>query len=213
MKSLLYTAELDLAEPDMAPFLDWYAGRHAPDLYPIGFRSCACYRTDDPAMNLFDIYEISGHDIFTGAAYARLKRRDPYAAGIEGRRRNKAHTIYEQFEAFAGSVAEDPSLDEDWIVTLRFDAADDPAALSARLGGVVKNALARGCSRARLGVRTTDHPMYTTTRPRYMLLLEAERQPEPAIATALREHLTGFASNVIGFTGHRLYPWPTIPRS
>ena len=213
MKSLLYTAELDLAESDIGPFLDWYAGRHAPDLYPIGFRSCACYRTDDPAMNLFDIYEISGHDIFTGAAYARLKRRDPYAGGIEGRRRNKAHTIYEQVDGFPGSTAQDPSLDEDWIVTLRFDAADDPAAVTAKLGDVIGNALGNGVSRARLGIRTTDHPMYTTSRPRYMLLLEAEHSPDPAIAATVEARLTGFAANVIGFTGNRLYPWPTVPRT
>ena len=211
MKSLLYTAELDLAEPDMKPFLDWYANRHAPDLFPIGFQSCACYRTDDDQMNLFDIYEIEGHHIFSGAGYARLKGRDKYAAPIEGTRRNKAHAIYEQFEGFPGGSPQDPSLDADWVVAARFDSPETAEGITAKLHDPVLKMLSEGVARARLGVRTTDHPVYTTTRPRWMVFLEADARPAASLATELVDQLGTFCSNVICFTGRRLYPWPTTP--
>ena len=211
MKSLLYTAELDLAEPDMKPFLDWYANRHAPDLFPIGFKSCACYRTDDDRMNLFDIYEIEGHGIFAGAGYARLKVRDKYAAPIESTRRNKAHTIYEQFEGFPGSPSQDPSLDADWVVAARFDTPEPPDIVTAKLRSPIEKMLSGGVVRARLGIRTTDHPVYTTTRPQFMVFLEADARPEASVAEELVGRLGTFCSNVICFSGHRLYPWPTTP--
>lgn len=211
MTSLLYTAELDLAEADMKPFLDWYANRHAPDLYPIGFKSCACYLTDDDRMNLFDIYEIGGHHIFAGAGYARLKGRDKYAAPIEATRRNKAHTIYEQFEGFPGCPSQDPSLDADWVVAARFDTREPPEEITAKLHDLVEKMLSGSVARARLGVRTTDHPVYTTTRPQFMVFLEADARPETSIAGDLVRQLGTFSSNVICFTGRRLYPWPTTP--
>jgi len=93
MTALLYTAELDLADADVRPFLDWYAYRHVPDLFPLGFVSCACYRTSGADMNLFDIYEIPSHEVFSAPGYRRMNERDPYAARILEKRRNKAHTI------------------------------------------------------------------------------------------------------------------------
>ena len=104
MTSLIYTAELDLAEPDMKPFLDWYAYRHAPDLVPLGFESSACYTTTGGDMNLFDIYEIPNHDLFSGAGYRRMNERDKYAAAILQKRRNKAHTIYRQHDLKASDT-------------------------------------------------------------------------------------------------------------
>ena len=44
---LLYTAELDLADADIEPFLEWYAYRHAPDVYEVGLLTCSCYRALD----------------------------------------------------------------------------------------------------------------------------------------------------------------------
>src|SRR3954462_196919 len=96
LNSLLYTAQLDLAQPDLKPFLDWYAYRHAPDLVPLGFQSSACYATTGGDMNLFDIYEIPGNEIFANPDYRRMSVRDTYAPPILAKRRNKAHTIYRQ---------------------------------------------------------------------------------------------------------------------
>ena len=52
---LLYAAELDLPEEDVEPFLQWYAYRHAPDVYQVGLQSCTCYRVLGGGMNLFDL--------------------------------------------------------------------------------------------------------------------------------------------------------------
>ena len=75
MTSLLYTAELDLEEGDIKPFLDWYAYRHAPDLVPLGFESSACYSTIGGDMNLFDIYEIPNRDTVIQSASSRSRAR------------------------------------------------------------------------------------------------------------------------------------------
>jgi hypothetical protein len=135
MTSLLYTAELDLAEGDIKPFLDWYAYRHAPDLVPLGFESSACYGTTGGDMNLFDIYEIPNRDLFYGAGYRRMNERDTYAAPILASRRNKAHTIYAQHRLDIGGLSAGGRLDADWITVSRFDSAADTDALAAVLSG------------------------------------------------------------------------------
>lgn len=95
MTPLLYTAELDLDEADVPAFLDWYAYRHAPDVYVVGLLTCACYRVHGGDMNLFDIYELPTTALFETARYQGLGAADPYMAPLMAKRRNKAHTLYE----------------------------------------------------------------------------------------------------------------------
>lgn len=212
MTSLLYTAELDLAEPDIKPFLDWYAYRHAPDLVPLGFESSACYGTTGGDMNLFDIYEIPNRDLFYGAGYRRMNERDKFAAPILQKRRNKAHTIYQQHHVDDLSPAAGVRIDGDWISVTRFDSSLDADAI-ARILGTQADAWRRAnVAAVRLGSRTTDHPVYTTTRPQFIVM--AEWQSRAAAGTALIEALTqalaaeGTVSRQITFVGHRIYPWP-----
>jgi hypothetical protein len=203
MQSLLYTAELDLAEEDVRPFLDWYAFRHAPDLFPLGFASCACYRTADGDMNLFDIYEIPGHDLFTAPGYRRMNGRDPYAAPILATRRNKAHTIYTQQALGTPSGG---LMDADWLTVARFDTDEQPDAVAARLTAALPSGIAQG----RVGTRTVDHPVYTTHRPRFLVVLEWSERP-PADASRQLRKAVGEAERLDAFTARRLYPWPTVP--
>lgn len=206
MASLLYTAELDLAEEDVRPFLDWYAYRHVPDLFPLGFESCACYRTEGGDMNLFDIYEIPGHEVFAHPGYRRMNERDRYAAPILAKRRAKAHTLYTQLPL---GPAGDGLLDADRITVARFDTGEAPEALAARLAasGIV------GAGRGRLGCRTADHPVYTTHRPRFMVVIEAPGEaPGEAPAAdpeALAAAIGSDASRLDTFSARRIYPWPT----
>src|SRR5690606_35392384 len=93
---LLYTAELDLADGDIEPFLQWYAYRHAPDVYQVGIRTCTCYRVSGGDMNLFDLYELPDWALFETERYRGMADRDPYMAPLMQKRRNKAHTIYDQ---------------------------------------------------------------------------------------------------------------------
>ncbi len=215
MASLLYTAELDLAEPDIRPFLDWYAYRHAPDLVPLGFQSSACYRTTGGDMNLFDIYEIPNHAIFAGAGYQRMNARDEYAAAILARRRNKAHTIYEQHPLSLKELAPQGRLDADWIAVLRFDSAVEAGTVAELLAG--EDWHGSGIDMIRLGTRTTDHPVYTTDRPRFILSLEGQCRPAGVQATIERllQDIGAKAplSRKLNFEGQRIYPWPDRPAS
>lgn len=212
MTSLLYTAELDLAEPDIKPFLDWYAYRHAPDLVPLGFQSSACYSATGGDMNLFDIYEIPNHDLFYGAGYRRMNERDTYAAPILAKRRNKAHTIYKQHPIDGLSPDAGVMLDADWITVTRFDSAVGANGIAAVLSEQATDWRSAGLTGARLGARTTDHPVYTTTRPHFMVVLEWQQRPASgaAIIGSLTQKLAakGAVSRQVTFEGHRTYPWP-----
>jgi hypothetical protein len=212
MNTLLYTAELDLAESDIKPFLDWYAYRHAPDLVPLGFESSACYGTTGGDMNLFDIYEIPNRDLFYGAGYRRMNERDRYAAPILEKRRNKAHTIYRQHHVDSLSSEAGIRLDADWITVTRFDSSHEADGIAQVLSRRAEAWRRENVAGVRLGSRTTDHPVYTTTRPHFMVLVEWQGQP--MAGTALIEGLMrglaaeGTVSSQITFEGHRIYPWP-----
>jgi len=212
MTSLLYTAELDLAEPDVKPFLDWYAYRHAPDLVPLGFESSACYGATGGDMNLFDIYEIPNHDIFSSPGYRRMNERDTHAAAILEKRRNKAHTIYRQHQLDDLGPNAGVRLDSDWITVCRFDGAVEADAIAAALSGEADEWRREGVTAARVGSRTTDHPVYTTTRPHFMVLLEWQSRPSAGamLIASLTQKLVakGTISRQITFEGHRIYPWP-----
>ena len=212
MALLLYTAELDLAEADVEPFLNWYAHRHAPDLFSIGFRSCACYRTSGGDMNLFDAYEIPGHHVFTDPNYEGLSRRDRYARPILDKRRNKAHTIYEQTLLKQGAVEPAPPLDADGMVVVRFEMSGELEAARAELSGHLADWREAGVLRARLGIRTHDHPTYTTGRPRCILILECNRGvSECDVLASISGTTLASRSRIDLFSARRLYPWPTDP--
>jgi hypothetical protein len=210
---LLYTAELTLDPGDEEPFLKWYAYRHAPDLYPIGFQVCTCYRAVTGDMTFLDVYEIPGLEIFDSSAYERMAKNDLYAGPLLERRRDKAHTIYEQ-RLLAPNVVEDgPTLNADWISVLRFNSTMAGDQLSISLSDEVARAMSEGASRVRLAERTRDHPVYTTRRPHFMLMAEWTARPESGLPllNRLPDQLSGSVSDVIPFIGHRVYPWPDTP--
>jgi len=158
-----------------------------------------------------DVLEIN-RDLFYGAGYRRMNERDTYAAPILQRRRNKAHTIYRQHQLDDLGPNAGVRLDSDWITVSRFDGAVEADAIAAALSGEADEWRREGVTAARVGSRTTDHPIYTTTRPHYMVLLEW--QSRPSAGAMLIESLTqklvakGTISRQITFEGHRIYPWP-----
>jgi len=207
---LLYTAELDLAEEDVAAFNAWYAGRHAPDVYQCGFLTCACYRaiegTSAGEMNLFDIYEIPGSEVFGTQRYLGMRGRDPYMAALMEKRRNKAHTVYEQ-----RLIAPDTPgawLNGDYLSVVRFAA---PPHLDDALASFLRaEAAGLGAIRLRYAVRGVDHPRNPTFRPRCMVVAEwADRPPVAADLTgALSRRFGGAIAEASVFVGARIYPWP-----
>ena len=92
---------MDLPDADIEAFLNRYAFRHAADLYQVGFKVCTCYRAVEGDMNILDLYEAPSPDVFTSPEYRRMMPKDPYAAELMVRRRNKAHTVYSQRYAAA----------------------------------------------------------------------------------------------------------------
>jgi len=194
---MLYTAELDLAEADIRPFLDWYAWRHAPDVYEVGLLSCSCYRVYGGDMNLFDLYELPDWSLFETPRYQGMRGRDPYMDGLMAKRRNKAHTVYDQ--RLITPPADPPSLNADWIAVARFEAsADQDDAIIAKLTELP------GARRVRYATRGKDHPRNPTFRPRCMVVTEWDARPSVDLSAVL-----GLAADC--FLGHRVYPWPDHP--
>jgi hypothetical protein len=208
--TLLYTAELDYPAGELAEFADWYAWRLAPDLFRIGFRSCTCYRAIEGRMGLLDLYEIPSWDIFTAPSYQAMGPQDPYCAAILEKRLDKSHTIYRQLPPESGPI------DADWTTILRFAAAGlETEALSAWLREEQARLAARGAKRLRLAERATDHPVYPTRRPRYLVLAEWGERPPPARDSAARlvARFGEALADLDAFAGARLYPWPDDPRA
>ena len=209
--TLLYTAELDYPGTDRAEFADWYAWRHAPDLFRIGFRSCTCYRAIEGRMGLLDLYEIPSWDIFTAPSYQAMGPRDPYCAAILEKRLDKTHTVYRELAPASAAPFE-----ADWISLLRFAAAGvETEALGDWLREEEARLAARGATRLRLAERATDHPVYPTRRPRFLVLAEWGERPPPArdSATRLVARFGEALADLDAFAGARLYPWPDDPRA
>ncbi|MSP03598.1 MAG: hypothetical protein EXR07_21550 [Acetobacteraceae bacterium] len=209
---LLYTAELDLADADVESFLQWYAWRHAPDVYRVGFHTCACYRVPDGDMNLFDLYELPSWNLFETQRYQAMRGRDPYMDALMERRLNKAHTVYDQI--LIAPNASGPCLDADWISVFRFavpEEADD--AIVGALSRHQPLMEAAGLTRLRYAVRGQDHPRNPTFRPRCMVVAEwAEQPPRDLGIPDILHSVAGEAiSDDTAFTGHRVYPWPDRP--
>lgn len=209
---LLYTAELDLDEADVEAFMQWYAFRHAPDVYRVGFLTCTCYRVLDGDMNLFDLYELPSWDLFETAGYRGMRGRDPYMDALMAKRRNKAHTIYDQVTI--APAAEGPCLDADWISVFRFsvDTDADPA-IADVLTRHQPLLAASGLKRVRYAVRGKDHPANPTFRPRCMIVAEWTCRPpkDTGVPDLLFDVAGGGIADDSAFTALRLYPWADDP--
>jgi hypothetical protein len=205
---LLYTAELDLHEANFDAFLEWYAFRHAPDVYQVGFSTCTCYRVIGGDMNFLDLYELPSWDLFETAAYRGMRARDPYMDSLMAKRWNKAHSTYDQL--VIAPVAEGPCLDADWISVLLF-AVDEEAdeAIAVALARHQPLKAIGGMTRVRYAVRGKDHPTNPTFRPRCMVVAEWDQSP-PADAGGIPGLLFEVAGAVEEDTlvvGERVYPW------
>lgn len=210
---ILYTAEMDLPDADVAAFLSWYGFRHAADLYQAGFQVCTCYRAIEGDMNILDLYQAASAEVFTTPRYRAMMANDPYAGGLMVKRRNKAHTVYEQHLVTPGDAnGEAPPLDADWISLIRFAASEPVEAELAKLLAEDESAgpVGAGAKRVRLAHRTTDHPTNPTFRPRCMLVIEWAERPPAQVRPAhfLRDRFSDDICEVDSFVGYRVYPWP-----
>ena len=206
----LYTSELDIPEEHIDAFVNWYAFRHAPDIYQIGFDVCTCYRGIAGDMMILDLYEIDSVDIFDTPQYRTIAQTDPYSAAILAHRSNKAHTVYSQVFVAPVPVDARPLLNADWISVERFECADpDKDALLAYLdSGEAERILLAGAKRVRMAARTKAGPKHVSHRPTYMLLAEWPEQPAIVdIGDRLGSRFGPAIHDRSFFVGHRLYPW------
>lgn len=215
----LYTSELDIPEEHIDAFVNWYAFRHAPDIYQIGFDVCTSYRGIAGDMMIMDLYEIDSVDIFDTPQYRGIAQSDPYSAALLAHRSNKAHTIYSQLFVAPEPVDSRALLNADWIGALRFEFADaDRNTLLDYLGsGEALRILLAGAKRVRLAVRTKGGPKHVSSRPSCMLLTEWPEQPAIAdIGARLGARFGPLVREQSFFVGYRLYPWPdrkdVVPR-
>ncbi|MGF7162876.1 hypothetical protein FHS85_004534 [Rhodoligotrophos appendicifer] len=210
MPSLIYTAELLLDQEDREPFLQWYAYRHAPDLFPIGFQVCTCYQAVIGDMTFLDIYEIPEWEIFTGRPYARMAEKDVYAGEVLAKRRDKAHTLYQHRQLAPEGATTEVLADADWVSVLRFNSSLDAEDMQAALQAEASRLAADGATGVRFAERSRDHPVYTTHRPHYMLMAEWPERPssEASLFDRLPQQLPGALSEITPFLGRRVYPWP-----
>lgn len=212
--TLLYTAEVDFPNAaDLDLFVGWYAYRHAPDLFKLGFKSCASYRAVEGGMNIMDIYDMDSSDVFEAAGYRDMSAvKDPYVASIMRNARREAATIYTQRLVHPKNADLIPLLDADWVLMLRFEAA--PAADRDIIGwledeeGPRQAALGATC--LRYGWRSYNHPVLPTHRPRCILLVEWPTRPETRLE-GLNKRFGDKVGRSEAYVGYRLYPWADRP--
>jgi hypothetical protein len=210
----LYTSELDLAEEHIKPFFDWYAYRHAPDIYQIGFEVCTSYRAIEGDMAIFDLYEINTVDVFDTAKYRAVSANDPYSGALLANRKAKAHSIYAQL--YVAPEPEDlrPLLNCDWLRVDRFNTVDTSAdGICDYLdAGEAERILLSGGKRVRLAARTKAGPKHVSNRPTFMMLSEWAEKPAIAdIGTRIAKRFGRDVSEQSVFVGYRVFPWPDNP--
>jgi hypothetical protein len=210
----LYTSELDLPEEHLEAFVQWYAFRHAPDIYQIGFDVCTSYRGVAGDMMILDLYEIESVDIFDTPQYRGVAQQDPYSGPLLAQRTNKAHSVYTQVHVEPAPVDARPLLNADWISVERFDCADqgDEALVEYLRAGEAERILLAGAKRVRLASRTKAGPKHVSDRPRWMLMSEWAQRPRiDDVGQRLRARFGEAVSKQSFFVGYRLYPWRDQP--
>lgn len=207
---IFYVAELAIADAAIPAFSAWYASRHAPDLFLLGFHSCTSYRAIEGAMDVVDMYEADDWSILASDGYRAMKARDVYAKEALQGRTDFTHTVYVHHAKHP--ARREARLDADFVTLARFDATEEAeAALADWLGADGAAQLgALGAQRIRLLRRGRDHPTLPSRRARCALVAEWQGEPPPHARGlgALPPALAALLKPDVHFCGARLYPWP-----
>jgi len=211
---ILYTAEVDYPAEHHAhhgKWNDWYAHRHAPDLFKLGARSVSSYRPVVGGLNALNVYEIPDSGLFKTEAYLRMTPSDPYAADTRdlSAGRKRAQTLYLER---ALAPADGKLIDADWISMARFAApeAQDAALADWAKGELFKMLSPHGLKHLRYGTRTEDKVGAGSFRPRCVLFAEWAAQPPEAadLVAAVTQRFGAAVTEAENFVGWRAYPWP-----
>lgn len=214
---ILYIAEVDYPAEHHAPhgrWNDWYAHRHAPDLFKLGARSVASYRPVIGGLAALNVYEIPDSGIFESPAYAAMTPNDPYAAETRelSAGRKRAQTLYLERAALP---ADGGTINADWISVLRFAL---PEAEDAEVAAWLEReawpaARSNGAMRLRYATRIAQNVGAGSFRPRCVLFTEWATRPAEAaeLLPSLEQHFKA-ATQQERFVGWRAYPWPDTKR-
>ena len=213
---ILYIAEVDYPAEHHAhhgKWNDWYAHRHAPDLFKLGARSVSSYRPVVGGLNALNVYEIPDSGMFKTPQYIGMTPKDPYA--LETRDlsagKKRAQTLYlEQVFPNDGQT-----LDADWISVLRFglpESEDQPLADWVRTD-IQPKAAALGAKHVRVGAQIAEKVGAGSFRPRHVIFVEWKEEPGAAgdVMPALKKRFPA-AADAEPFVGYRVYPWPDRKR-
>lgn len=206
---VLYFMCADLDGAFRATYFDWYARRHAPDVLGVGFWSARAYDAVDALQNLWDVYEITGAEIFDTAEYQAMSRGDPGVAEAMAHLTNRTVTLYDQVKVLAPEAAADGDVrvalsgarvlsavrfdiaaitDEE--VVRRYDAEHLRLVLGA--GGAASGRLCRRCER--------QHPWWQSTEPTWCGVIEWNSASAGLAAygrdTAVRAHEDLFGASL-----------------
>lgn len=215
---ILYIAEVDYPAEHHAPngrWNNWYAHRHAPDLFKLGARSVASYRPVTGGLAALNVYQIPDSEVFKTSAYAAMTPKDPYA--IETRDlsagKKRAQTLYLERAVMPGDGA---TIDADWISVLRFalPEGEDAALIDWLKRDAMRMLDAHGGKHLRFGTRIAQNVGAGSFRPRCVIFSEWKAQPPESVELLpLLERRFGAAvTDHERFVGWRAYPWPDVKR-
>ncbi|MHA6689603.1 hypothetical protein [Devosia sp. A449] len=208
MTPLLYTSEMDLPPEDFRTFAQWFAGKHAPDLWEAGFLTCSCYRAVTPGdVTLIDFYQIPSWDVLNQPPYTELKG-DAGKAYVSGVNRWGASAVYDQarIDEYVPEKCSFRLLG--WLTMIRYDG--DLPAIEAALQAGDSVFRAAGAVRARYSRHGMPHPRRPVrSRPEGALILESENEQQAmSLLKALEAAMPASAQNVSSFVGQCVVPWP-----
>jgi hypothetical protein len=216
---ILYIAEVDYLAEHSAPhgkWNDWYAHRHAPDLFKLGARSVSSYRSAVGGLAVLNVYEIPDAAVFSTPAYKGMTPKDPYATETRelSAGKKRAQTLYLERAVLP---ADGQTIDADWISVLRFDLPEsaDVALLDWLQGDARKILVAHGVKHLRYGTRIAENVGAGSFRPRCVIFAEwAVRPLETAnLLPALARRFDAAVTGAENFIGWRAYPWPDAKRA
>jgi hypothetical protein len=198
---ILYIAEVDYPSEHSArhgKWNDWYAHRHAPDLFKLGARSVSSYRPVVGGLAALNVYEMPD----------AIETRE-LSAG-----KKRAQTLYLERTVLP---ADGQTIDADWISVLRFNLPEfeDVALLDWLQGEARKVLVAHGVKHLRYGTRIAENVGAGSFRPRCVILAEWAVQPPEAadLLPALARRFDASVTEAENFIGWRAYPWPDARRA
>ena len=213
---IIYTAEMDYGVEERGRhgvFTDWYANRHAPDLFKLGARSVAGYQAVIGGLAVMSVYEFPDAGVFLTPAYPRMREGDLYGADVRATRAGgkSAQTLYLERVALPQPVAGE-LINADWISVLRFamPESEDKALIDWIRAEAQKQVASNGVRRIRYATRIAQAIGKGSFRPRCMIFAEWTAQP-PASADLLPALKSRFGTAITAaevFVGWRAYPWP-----